>query len=62
MYPICIIMYYNEWKMHFCFNFTGGQKVNIEYVTMRCSNDEYKKIVDFMKSKDENYFIHDYNC
>lgn len=45
---VCQINYFNG-KMTFTFNFP------VAYFNMVCSNDEYKTIVNFLKSKDETY-------
>lgn len=54
---VCHINYFNG-KMTFTFNFPVSYlETPLEPATeiMVCSNDEYKTIVNFLKSKDETY-------
>ena len=48
-------MNYFRGAMTFIFNFNNSPYQQPAVIQMICSNDEYEKIVDFMKSKDENY-------
>ena len=53
---VCHISYFNG-KMTFTFNFPVSYLETLEPATekMVCSEDEYKAIVNFLKSKDETY-------
>lgn len=54
---VCHINYFNG-KMTFTFNFPVSyleRPLGPETEIMECSKDEYKAIVNFLKSKDETY-------